>query len=245
MTPEEIAARLALLSTRWCTPGLIYELLGIDLSRDSPLAAAFQSWSQRFFGGVDVQRATSTGRLIDRHSLETFLLQNGWVSWKWAAVHIGLDEPTLRQVIGRFGEAGLVPQVESGVSDQIIRQREASSLHRLLPSMRFKAFTSHSNMCRALHDAIRQEFELDFQPLRCVTSAILDPEDPDFADAFDSMTLDPVGLRYQVWLDTKKPVNLRPDVCSLKFYAEHENQLRAYVMRGSEPVTIDARLRAA
>ena len=65
------------------------------------------------------------------------------------------------------------------------------------------------------------------------------------ADAFDAITLEPVGLRYQVWLETRKPVNLRPDVCSLKFYAAHENELKEYVMKGSEPDDIDPRLRGA
>jgi hypothetical protein len=111
--------------------------------------------------------------------------------------------------------------------------------------MRFKAFSSHSSMCRALHDAIKAELNLVVQPLLCVTSTVLDTENPDLADAFDAITLDPVGLRYQVWLDTRKPVNLRPDVCSLKFYAQHENELRAHVMKGSEPSAIDEKLRAA
>jgi hypothetical protein len=55
----------------------------------------------------------------------------------------------------------------------------------------------------------------------------------------------PVGLRYQVWLETGKPVSLRPDVCSLVFYAKNETELRAHVMKGSEPERIDERLRAA
>jgi hypothetical protein len=63
--------------------------------------------------------------------------------------------------------------------------------------------------------------------------------------AFDAITMDPVGLRYQVWLDTQKPVNLAPDVCSLKFYAKNEADLRPYVMKGGEPEDIDAKLRAA
>ena len=68
---------------------------------------------------------------------------------------------------------------------------------------------------------------------------------PDMAAAFDAITLEPVGLRYQVWLETKKPANLRPDVCSLKFYAQHEAELADYVMQGGEPRHIDDRLRAA
>jgi hypothetical protein len=100
-------------------------------------------------------------------------------------------------------------------------------------------------MCRALHDAIRTELDVKVEPLLCVTSRILDPEEPDVAAAFDAITLDPVGLRYQVWLNTDKPVNLRADVCSLKFYAQHERELRKRILQGSQPNRIDERLRAA
>lgn len=245
MTPEEIAARLAVLSQPWCPPELVHELLGIDLPGDPQLAGAFRMWSARFWGDANVERSTRSGRLVHRHALEAFLLQNGWISRKWAACHLGLDEGTLALVVDRLQGSALVPQVASGVSDQILRQRDAASLYRLFPSLRLKAFSSHSSMCRALHDAIRTELGLEFQPLLCVTSAKLDPKEPDIADAFDAINGDPVGVRYQVWLDTGKPVNLRPDVCSLRFYAEHEGQLQAHVMRGSEPVDIDDRLRAA
>lgn len=142
------------------------------------------------------------------------------------------------------GEGALL-QINSGISDQLVRQREASTLYRHLRSMRLKTFSSHSAMCRALHAAIRVELGVEVTPQLCVTSLALGEEEPDLADAFDAISLDPVGLRYQVWLETRKPVNLRPDVCSLKLYARHEDVLRAYVMKGSEPDPIDQKLRDA
>lgn len=90
-------------------------------------------------------------------------------------------------------------------------------------------------MCIALHVAIASDLDIYFTPVSCITSEVLDPEGPDLAVAFDAITMDPVGLRYQVWLDTKKPVNLAPDVWSLKFYAQNEADLRPRVLRGSEP----------
>ena len=245
MTPEQIAARLATLSAPWCTTELIQELLGIDLPADPQLASALRAWSKRFRGDANVERSAGTGRMVHRHALETFLLQNGWVSWKWAAVHLALVEDELKNVVALLEGKGVIPQLASGVSDQVIRQREAAMLYRLFPATRMKTFSSHSSMCRALHAAIKDELAFDVKPLLCVSSVALEEKEPDLADAFDAITLDPVGLRYQVWLETKKPVNLRPDVCSLKFYAKHENELRTHVMKGSEPSEIDPKLRAA
>jgi DNA-binding Lrp family transcriptional regulator len=245
MMPNQIAGRLSALSSKWCSAELLHGLLGIDLAADTRLMGTFRVWSDRFLGEPVVERSTGTERLFDRHAFETFLQQNGLVSHKWAAAQLGLHRETLAQVVDRLEGRGIVPGLGSEVSGQLVRERGAASLYRLFPALRHKVFASHSSMCRALHDAIGKELKIEVEPLVCVTSAILDPSEPDLADAFDAITLDPVGLRYQVWLETKKPVNLRPDVCSLKLYAKHEDALRAHVVKGSEPATIDPKLRAA
>jgi hypothetical protein len=151
----------------------------------------------------------------------------------------------LKDAVDRLEGAGDLVQVRSGVSDQLVRQREAASLFRAFPSLRNKVFASRSGMCIVLYSAIKSDLNIDVTPLSCITSAILEPEDPDIAVAFDAITMDPVALRYQVWLETNKPVNLAADVCSVKFYAQSEAGLREHIMKGGEPETIDSRLRAA
>jgi hypothetical protein len=151
----------------------------------------------------------------------------------------------MRDVADRLEGLGSPTQLVSPVSSQLVRQREAAQLFRAFPSLRNRTFSDYWRMCRALHEAIRTDLAVQITPVVCVTSAILDPAEPDIAAAFDAITFDPVGLRYQVWLETKKPVSLRPDGCSLKFYAKHEADLRPLVMNGGEPEQIDERLRAA
>lgn len=245
MEPEH-AQRLKALMNPWCTPELVTSLLDIDLLGDPRLAGAVRSWAARFRGDEPVVRQTpSSGREVHRHALEAFLLQNGLISWKWAAIYYGLETQVLKGVVNRLEGTGYFVQVRSDLSDQLVRQREAASLFRTFQGLRNKVFASHSDMCIALYAAIRSDLNIDVTPVHCVTSGVLQPEDPDIAVAFDAITMDPVGLRYQVWLDTKKPVNLAPDVCSLKFYARNEVDLRPYVMKGGEPEDIDAQLRAA
>ena len=161
------------------------------------------------------------------------------------AIYYGLETQVLKEVVERLEGAGDLVQIRSGVSDQLVRQREAASLCRAFPSLRNTVFASRNGMCIALHAAIAADLNINFTPVSCVTSEVLEPMSPDIAVAFDAITMDPVGLRYQVWLDTKKPVNLAADVCSLKFYAKNEAYLRRYVMKGGEPENIDEKLRAA
>ncbi|HEY5957898.1 MAG TPA: hypothetical protein VIV60_15150, partial [Polyangiaceae bacterium] len=156
-----------------------------------------------------------------------------------------MSTETFNEIVARLEGEALCPPLASGISEQPVREREASQLSRAFSSLHRRTFSNHSAKCRALHEAIRNELALAVEPLFCVTSQVLEPDDPDMAAAFDAITLDPVGNRYQVWLDTKKPINLRADVCSLKFYAQNESELRDYVIKGSEPDRIDDRLRAA
>ena len=123
----------------------------------------------------------------------------------------------LKEVVDRLEGRGDLVQVRSDVSNQLVRQREAASLFRAFSLLRNKVFASRAGMCIAFHAAIASDLKIDVTPVYCVTSAVLEPEAPDIAVAFDAITMDPVGLRYQVWLDTKKPVSLAADVCSLKF----------------------------
>lgn len=236
------AARLEALKRPWCTAGLVKELLGIDLVADPRLAGVVRSWAARFRGDGLVERQSTSGPEVHRHALEAFLLQNRLISWKWAAIYLGLEAPVLEKVVDRLEARGDLVQVRSGLSDQLVCQREAASLCRAFPLLRNKVFASHNGMCIALHVAIESDLGIHFTPVSCVTSTVLEPEGPDLAVAFDAITMDPVGLRYQVWLDTKKPVNLAPDVCSLKFYAQNEAALRPHVLTGSEPENIDDKL---
>jgi hypothetical protein len=227
----------------WCGTAVVVDLHGIDLPADARLLSAFRAWSDRFRGDATVERVTGKSREINRHALEMFLLQNSLISQKWAAVYLGMESETFRTVVNRLETDGVPTQTGSSVSDQVVRQREAAQLFKAFPSLRNKIFSDHSRMCRALHDAIQKELKIKVDPVLCVTSSVLDSE-PDVAAAFDAITGDPVGLRYQVWLETKKPVSLRPDVCSLLFYARNTAELRGHVMKGSEPESIDARLSA-
>jgi hypothetical protein len=241
MTPEQ-SKRFDDLKGPWCTGRLLIELYGIDLQNDGRLLGAFRTWSIRFRRNQPVERQRG-GHEFNRHEFETFLQTNGLVPFRWGAVELGMTEDSLRQTLDALEGDSMPVRLTPPISDQLVEENVVRDLHKWFPTLRGRIFSTHDSKCGALHNAIRAQYGIDVKPLHCVTSQVLDPTEPDYAAVFDAITLDPVGLRYQVWLDFKKPFNLRPDCCSLKLFAQERTLLEPYVMRGDMPEIPEALLR--
>jgi len=175
---------------------------------------------------------------IDRHELETFFQLNDVRPRKWAAIELAMSQDSLDQILDALVGAVLPIQPVSSISRQLIDNKTINDLYKWFPRLRHKTFSSHSSMCKALHEAIHQEYAIDVEVLYCTTSSIIEPDEPDLAMYFDAITLEPVGLRYEIWLDFRKPVNLKPDCCSLKFYARERSVLQPFVYKGNDPEAI-------
>jgi len=232
---SEERRRFAALQQAWCGEWLIRELYGLKYADDNRLSGYFKTWASRFRRGRMVERLVNGQLQVDRYELENFFQMNRVVPRKWAAVDLGMSEKSLDELIeALMGDHAPISN-SSNISLQLVDNEETSHLYKHFPDLRYKVFSSHSSMCKALHESMRSQYQIDVEVLHCVTSGQLTPDDPDLASAFDAITLDPVGLRHEVWLDFHKPVNLRPDCCSTMFYVQNEAELKPFVMRGSEP----------
>lgn len=207
---------IAELGERWCTVAVAKQLLGLDFE-DSHLAGMTKTWCVRYLG-IDPFRQRE-GLWIDRHAAETFLLQESLTSWRNAAIYLGMSEGDLRKTVDRLAARDMYTMIEVSKNEQLVHKREAELLFQHFLGLRTRAFSDHSKMCERLHAAIREEFKIEIGPIYCATSLALNEETPEFATRFDSLNGTPVGNRYQLWLETKKPINLVPDVCSLNTYA--------------------------
>ena len=67
-------------------------------------------------------------------------------------------------------------------------------------------------------------------PVHCLTSQVIGETPPDFAHDFDSITNEPMGISFQLWLETEKPIQLRPDSCSWITYIRFEDVLKDQVV---------------
>jgi len=231
LNPEQ-KRRLEALQKPWCDNQLLQELYGLNLSQDSALMSALRSWSQSLRKpGLEVMK--HGGHLVHRHYLETFFQVRKLLPFKQAAARLGMDEESLKRV-----RMGLEPRgfyFASLVSEQLVSEPQLRDIVQFSADLAHRIFGNHDDFCRRLHEALAKELGIQVNALHCITSETLHEKPVDYAYEFDVITLEPVGLRYQVWLDFKKPLHLKPDCCATKTYWENQELLRDLLFAGEKP----------
>jgi hypothetical protein len=216
---------LSTLRNPWCSFGVAKELLNLDFKDDRLLAWA-RAWSKRYCA---IDPFMPDELMIHRYAVEQFLLNNSLISWKNAAIHLAMSESDLRKTVDCITSRGIYNEFEPWNSTpQLVRNNEIRQLTKHFDKLRNRKFFKHSKMCEMLHETIREEFNIEITPIYCATSLFLNEEEPEFATRFDSIDGTPVGERYQLWLNTGKPINLFPDICSLKTFASSPYSLELF-----------------
>jgi hypothetical protein len=145
-----------------------------------------------------------------------------------------METASLRQV-----EEALKPQgfyVTSPLSEQLAEEPRLREITRFFSSLANRTFGDQDDFCRRLHEAIAREAGIQVRALHCVTSQALHEQPPQYAHEFDVLTLEPIGLKYQIWLDfSGKPAFLKPDCCATKTYVENQALLGKYLLAGEQP----------
>ncbi len=221
---------LELLKNPWVSFELLKRLYGID-KEDAGLWGSFQMWGMGHRRPREVLRPEA----VDRHAFEAFLQQSGLLPLRIAAARLGMLEDSFVDVLGRLEETGALQPNGTGHSSQLVTESLLRSFHTRFPKLRSSVFSSHDEFCAALLPVIEAEIGVKPVPLYCATALAIDKTLPEFAHDFDCLTQEPVGLRYQVWLDLGKPMFLRPDICSVKTYVDHEQELKLVLFAGKEP----------
>jgi hypothetical protein len=228
LTPEQ-QERLEALKRPWCSLGLVRALYGLDLEVDEALLGAFRSWA---LGRRRPLEALRPGE-VHRHHLETFLQVEKLLPMKLAAARLGMDADSLAEVEEALRPRGFY--LTSPLSQQLAMEARLRGVTRYLPAVSAQIYSDHDDFCSSLHETLAKELDLHVKALRCVTSVAWGEQPPQYAYEFDAITIEPVGIRYQVWLDFKKPMHLKPDCCALKTYRENEELLRGHVLSGHMP----------
>lgn len=161
----------------------------------------------------------------------------------FAAAALGMHPESLQELLPRLPELGLRMNYEPYGGMGLIARSLSEDLTRKLPGLRFKTFGTHDAFCELLHNALTQTLTLKVKPLLCKTQEeVAAPElgYRMYAATWDNLTMQPLSIRHQVWLDLGKPLSLPPDRCSKLFYARHHDLLRGKLAGSGEPRDLDA-----
>lgn len=214
---------------------MLQERYGLRLLNDAALMGAFRFWGARL--GLRRPLEKQGGAQIDHYALETFFQNYRFLPKRWAAARLGMQEESLDDVIRVFlRDDPLFLRQE--VSSNVVSEDFVDRITHYFAPLSNRIFGDHNDMCTRLHKVLHDEtaFGIEVQPLYCVTSEALGEHPPDFAWEFDAITREPIGLRYSVWLNVGKPMNLRPDACSLRFYARERETIEPLLMGGTPSI---------
>ena len=231
---EQERQRLDFLSAGPCVPvdyvGAYYGLpwpLTDDLGRD------FENWqAQRR------RRVNCHAGAVSRYELETFMQQKNVVPKKWMAARLGMTEASLAALLNHLSDLQMRPQRYIVYLDAIAESL-SEDLVPNLPGLRFRVFSDHNSFCMRLHADLHRILGIEIEKLFCATSDRLGDYPRQIATDFDCITLEPLSGKHQVWLDFRKPMNLRPDRCSKMFYAENREALRPYSFGQQDPEDLE------
>lgn len=235
LTNEHVQARIKHFCEKQWSYQEVHEWYGINVSED-PQPGASQSLLNQYRFWAE-KRASNDGPDLDRETLnrmefELFLQHRGLISLRMAAIQLGMFEDSLRKTLAAAKNAGLVTSPEADgefPSAGVYRASLVGDLHYRFPAIANMTFPTYSSFCRRLHECIRVELGLDVQPALCPTSVLLEDDPPEVGHDLDVITQAPIGLPYQLWLDTGKSMQLRPDACSWLTYLKHEAALESFV----------------
>jgi len=235
MNQEQIK-KLKVLQTQWIDPKLLTDLYGIRLP-DESLLGMFRAWAGRFRRMKVVEQ---NNHLYDRHALERCFQFHRLLPVKWGAARLGMERDSFVELLEILDQRSLIIRNVGNFTDQLIEESLIRDMSKLFPGLPNTVFGDHSDYCRNLHQAIHNDFGISVRPLRCVTSETLGDDPPDYAYEFDVITSEPIGTRYQVWLDLGKPICLKADACSLRLFAAEQEILSPFLMAGQAPEIPDA-----
>jgi hypothetical protein len=223
---SEQSRRLEALRGHCVDREFMEESHGIAWPPDTAFDADFGEWMN-----TSRSRPCDAGG-ISRYAFEGFLQSRRLHSRRYAAARFGMTEESLDRLVPELPRLALrkTYQVYPGIIDESLLE----DLTRTLPGLRFRTFGTHDFFCEFLHGELEATLKIDIEPLFCATSVRLG-ESRSFAATWDSITIEPLSIRHQVWLDFHKPLSLTPDRCSKLLYAEHHEELRPYLAGRDEP----------
>lgn len=224
ISAEQVRTRLQLLKRRLWPKAELARWLGIDFAEAHPLLAQYQMWSE-----MSYEAAYHESSEVDRCRFETFLTSRAWVTQRGAALQLAVNEESFLKIMrAAIAKNIAAPGEADGVFRGVYSAEFISDFYKHFPKLRNKTFPNLNAFYAQLHAEISERLSIQPFPLKCITATTLGEDD--YATNLDAITEEPTSLRFQVLLETGKPIHLRPDTCSWLTYFRFEAILKTAVL---------------
>jgi hypothetical protein len=221
LTNNEVLDRLNLLRTRCWPKNDISLWFGINLNGENdPILQQFLIWSEQ-----NVEAVYREPQVIDRCKFELFLHTRQWITRKSAALGLAVTEDSLDRILKAAKDHHVIAATEwQGVFPGVYAEELITGFYKRFNGIRSTTFPHLDAFYTRLHDEIQETLGETARPVFCPTSKVFGQRH--YATSADIITGTPMSQWSVVFLDTQKPLQLRPDACSALTYFKHEAVLR-------------------
>lgn len=162
--------------------------------------------------------------LINRCYLELFFQARELVPIRYAAISFAMDIPTFKDVLVSAYEKCYISENDKNGEFENVYRISTLNFYKNLKSLQHRMFANYNDFIDSLYDAIKVDLGMEMPP-PIICTAARSIKQNDYATTFDSLTEEPLGLRFKEFLHTNKPIQLSPDVCSTKTYLDNKKLL--------------------
>jgi hypothetical protein len=234
LTHAQIVARLDFLCADNWPPNLLAEWYGIELEgEDQRLLAHFRIWLESFQRGGSRYSISS----IPRHAFDLFLQRRELICRRAIALEFGMTPESFDSLLDASLEKDIInPREKMGEFPGVYRRSFLRDYHKRFSELQRLPFPGHSKFLIRLHEQIEKHLGFIPEQVLCSTFPVVRERgcdgsaEPVFAHFFDVLTGEPVNASFEIWLNTTRPVQLRPDSCSWKTFMRFEQILKNKVV---------------
>ena len=208
----------------------------------------FHRWYGLDFGDLDTKRilvragwyagdeenpSTLGAGPFSHWHVETYFQRSELVPLNFAAAQLALLPGDFRRVVDNLRNKEEFPTLGNPwVSKSIVRRNYLRDFHKGFKSGRRIIFRDQPAYIDFVHREIQRIMDEVITCTQCPTSRVLGEHPIRPGHTIDCLTEEPepIGIGHAVFLDTRKPIQLAPDVCSWLTYAQFEEVLRDHVI---------------
>jgi hypothetical protein len=164
--------------------------------------------------------------IFDRNQLEKYCQRVELVPLSIAAAQLAIKLNQFTTLLEKIPDMeGFLVVSNPWASKSFVHRNFLRDFHKGFPNLRRTVFSNYPAYINSIHRELRNTLGMEIDMTKDKTSEKLG-ELPNPGYEIDCLTDEPVAMNHIILLDTRKPIQLRPDVCSWITYARNSAYLK-------------------